>query len=359
MTVVMFGFFASASAEDEKSQHEAEWNRRAKEVTETPPNQAFKHWRAGNDGVDYPTLVRRIRFSPDGSILVAMDGDKAVVREVESGREIYRLNLNELDGGIDFSPNGKYLAIGVNNGKVNFYKSGTGKLVYTLDGVGEVLTVTSVKWFEEYVAVGDMANTVTVIHFPTKKVIFRGVTASFGPEVFSLAISHGRVNEMLVNARSLVRVVPNKGIEVLIKYPSKKGYSVDFHEGSKVALWEIKQDKLERRRFPSGRGVSRFTHEHHMGKGGEFTYSCFSKDGKYLVYAGDNGFLQLIDVTSGKQLWHARYGQGWLEGEWGHYSGSHLEAVDLHAKDGKVSIAASGDDADTVKIWKVDLKKVK
>ncbi len=97
-----------------------------------PNLQMLCAFRVGNRGVDF------MAFSPEGDLLAASFHDRVGVwrvseTQVSKGMVVEkRQGMEDFFGGISFSPDGKFLAVGTFGGEVQIYRIPSGKLERTL-----------------------------------------------------------------------------------------------------------------------------------------------------------------------------------------------------------------------------------
>ena len=83
-----------------------------------------------NDGSEsmtlegHPSTIRKVRFSPNGNVLVSIGGSTLTFWNVENGREIRTLQTSA--SGISFSPDGNMLAVGNWDGNIMLFEVESG-----------------------------------------------------------------------------------------------------------------------------------------------------------------------------------------------------------------------------------------
>lgn len=315
-----------------KAEFEAERARRIKEVEARQPDVVLNHGGG---------TIRHLAFSPDGKTIAVMNSGGLVIYNVSIGKPVLTLDPEgSLDGALAWSPDGKHLAVGGWAGSIRVFEVETGKKIHERKLV-EILPVTSLLWKGSHIAGGEMKNVVGVYAFPEMKQIFKEeVVESFGSRVLDLEVKDEKVTDLLVQGWEIVRLKDGKReVETEKEGVGEKGNLVAYHaptrrevrsNGDVLTVHEGKKALSSFPRLPAWNGRA------------EFGKAAFSSDGQHVVYAGDSGTIKVYEVTTGKEIFHARYCIGWMQDEFQHRSGGGIESVDVYATDRQITIAVGG-----------------
>jgi len=223
------------------------------------------------DGIHVNTMA----VAPDGkTAFVANDNNFSRVFDLTSGREVFSLNLGNMDGGV-FSPDGRTLVV-KQGFALSVRDAVTGKELRTIQGPRSSSGGRELLEFTpngKAIAMTSRRKIVHLIDFETGKTIRE--------------FAHDNPESALANEFSQILAI---AFSADGKRMASGGYAND--KGNYFArLWDVETGK-ELRRFMHGKegyGVGSLT---------------FSPDGKTLATLGTQGgvFLRLFDVDTGKEL---------------------------------------------------------
>jgi hypothetical protein len=180
------------------------------------------------------------------------------------------------------------------------------------------VSVTNILWLGEHIAAGWRKEVVGVYKFPSMQCLFKEEVAAYGPRPLDFEVKDGKVTDLLVQAWDLVRV-RNGNMEVL----GNNDRILAFHPVTKTALQEVRnQGKRPAFRYVltlqrGDRTLGTFEHRGDPASHVEFCCAAFSRNGKYVVYAAENGLFHLHEVETGKEVFKARYSVGTVHSELG------------------------------------------
>ncbi len=86
--------------------------------------------------------VRAVAFSPDNKLIASAGGKTILILETVSGKEIFRLQHNDMVYSIAFSPDGKFLVSGGRDQVVRVWDAVTGSEIHAFQHDGEIRSVT-------------------------------------------------------------------------------------------------------------------------------------------------------------------------------------------------------------------------
>jgi len=307
------------------------WERREAEMAKAPP---MRH---------LPQVKGRLAFSPDSKLLATLGDRTLTVWNLQTEKQIFRVESDGYNGALAFSPDGKHLAAGAHNGVLRVYDL-TGRLVYQPDKkIGRTLDVTYVKWFGDLLVAAGMKDEIVVVRWSDKQEILRWDPVAYGPEVLDLKVRGDAVTELLIRASHCdVRAYPQKkGQQDDVVRVTDRVY--DYHPATRAGLWKDKNGFFVRK---DGNVTSRFRLED------GFWHHLLSPKGDQIV-AWDlwDARVYLYNLE-GREVLQVRYGHD-LGVRYGDRSGDSVGSVAV-SPDGKL-LAVSGRAG--LKIWTIPVQK--
>jgi RNA polymerase sigma factor (sigma-70 family) len=207
-----------------------------------------------------------LALSPDGRLLAAGSGQRggaggpARLWEVVTGKELHAYHGHKGEVRcLAFSPDGKTLATGGDDGTVRLWATATGKECHRLECKGRA-TALAFSRDGKVLAVGDRDRTLRLWEMPTAKPLQRLRSDYHYPAVEAIAISPDR------------KLVAAAG------------------SGGPVCLWDAVTGKEVRRMWAYANAVA------------------FSPDGRTLASGGHHCTIQLWDVATGKECTPGKFG---------------------------------------------------
>jgi len=256
--------------------------------------------RAWLQGFDSP--VNAAAFSPDGTLVAIATGDGTTLRETRTWRPVGPpLQSSQGDWeGVDFSPDGRTLAIAGAKGRVELW---------------DVSTREKLRELQDPAATPAQPMLAVVRFSPDGSVIAAGARETNHVTIWD--VGSGRVL-----GRPVLTHPPGSGSQSISFSPDSKRIAVPGVPGT-VVIWDV----------ASGRRVGRPLEVGDAPVEG----AIFARDGRTLITTDDAGALSVLDVRSGR-----------LVGSPLSAGGEVLDSLDLSA-DGRLVAAASFDGS--VYVW--------
>lgn len=236
--------------------------------------------------------VTSVAFSPDGKYVLAASGSNVVVLEVAGGRQVARLQHDDLVYTAAFSPNGKYLVSGSRDQAVSVWEVASGKLLQKLPLDGNVYAVAFSPDSNYVAGGGDQFARVWKVLTWTK---ISRMRINNGP-VFALAFSSD--GEYLATGDSRLarvwnvstsversRINHSKAVRALAFSPDGKTVA-SGGDGFNVLIWDA----------ANGRKIAESWHA------GAVTGVAFSSDGAYVISGSRDNTARVWDAHSGGEV---------------------------------------------------------
>ncbi len=245
--------------------------------------------------------VNAVAFSPDGRYVATGSNDgTARVFEAVSGKEVSRLTEQGEVSSVAFSPDGRYVATGSGDGTARVFEALSGKEVSRLTGLGGVHSVV----FSpdgHLVATGSMDGTARVFDSKNGKevseLIAKGdipevafspdgkyvATASFGSEGGTSGITFNAENDFIVRLNGKTN---NRIGSIELSPDGRPVFISETSSHNAPEIFEATTGRVLRRLVDSGPVYS----------------VAFSPDGRNLATGSWNGIVRVFDVASGTQL---------------------------------------------------------
>jgi WD40 repeat protein len=198
--------------------------------------------------------ITALSLSPDSKTLVSTGDSTIWAWDLQTGREKYRFGVIAAGAQVSFSPNGKYLSVGLWTHNVEIRDGGSGKLLYDIDDFPDYVLDTSFSPDSNYLAVasGEFLYIWDVLQHKFSQIVdLRNEFTSF---------VHFNHDNSLVAAASANGFI----------------YFIDPKTGATVKKLRGNTDVVRQIRF--------------------------DKTGKNLVSCGDDGNIYLWEVSTSKQI---------------------------------------------------------
>ena len=254
-----------------------------------------------------PAGARAVAFSPNGKYLVAgCDDGSARVIDTASGAEVVLPRHKGRVLAVAFSPDGRMVATGGGDGQVHISEAGTGGEIVSLAHGGEVYAVTFCR-NSRYLLTGSYDGTARVMeavrggrqigrieHGPgagrasaASASDHRVVTVAFSPDARYVATGSydGTVRVSTIEGRTMWQANQSGNVYRVAFSPDGRWLATASGDGA-ARLLDTRQQ---------GHEVARLQHEKPV------LDVAFSPDGRYVATASQDHTARLMDVATGKE----------------------------------------------------------
>jgi serine/threonine protein kinase len=260
-----------------------------------PASQSFK-------GLAIPLAVS---ISGDGSLLAGSDEDGNVfLWQSRSGQVLLHQELDSVATSLSLSPDGHLLAIGSKDGKVTLMDGRSGKTLRTLSGQSGAITRLTFSPDGIKLASGSADQTIKLWNAASGDLLAsfeehsNAITAlAFSTDGLILASSSQDMSVKLWDVKSntsLRTLRPPDGPAVALQWSGKQLWAATSSGGA--VLWDINDAKVVR----STEGEKDFA----------VVAVALRPDGQQLALGSTDGWIRLIDLSSGKSHLYFRGHQG-------------------------------------------------
>ncbi|RLS85952.1 MAG: hypothetical protein DWI06_00800 [Planctomycetota bacterium] len=323
-----------------------------KKIASGSYDSSIKIWDAETDNKvktlkGHTEEITSVSFSPDGKRLLSASGDFGDDKNKEANNlKIWDLNtgkelaiFNKQKGSVyaaTFSPDGKKIASGCDDGSIKIWDAETGKELQTLKGHTSWVTSVSFSPDGKKIASGSYDSSLKIWDAATGKEVqtFKGHTSiitsvSFSPDGKKIASGSYDQSIKIWDAATGKELQTFKGHTSWVTSVSfsHNGKTITSGGGDGIKIWDAE----------TGKELQTFT-----GHSDPVTSISFSPDGKKIASGSYDDSIKIWDAVTGKELQT-------LDGHT-----SYVNSVSF-SPDGKK--IASGSDDDSIKIWNAETGK--
>ncbi|MDR1478789.1 MAG: WD40 repeat domain-containing protein [Planctomycetaceae bacterium] len=258
--------------------------------------------------------INAVAISPNGKFVATSAADRFVVlSEIESGKELWRVQFRGVASSLAFTPDGKRLAVGCRDKNLIICDVNSGKESAKFDTFTKPITAIEVSPNGKYVAAGFDNGAVLICDIAAKKVHKELLGKVHTKPILDIAFS-GKSDRVLVasldasvsiwnvnDGKWLYSFKGHRGPVKSVSYDRKDEKIVSSSTDKSIIVWKPasnqKQDAKELI-------LQRFT-----GHTAEVSFACFAPDGGTVYSASIDKTFAQWNLRDGKQVMRIDVGQ--------------------------------------------------
>lgn len=254
-----------------------------------------------NDKVRNRTNVNDMKLSPDGKYLVTAHGVglgvKANLRlwNAADGKELRTINVDDICWSLAWSPNSKYVAVGLHSGKVTIYDTSTWQIKNSMDGLAGFIDNLAWSPDSKYVAAGDDNGAVWLWEVENGKLYQKFIQQN--KNISQIAFSP--------DGRYLASGSWDDSVKVMDVVNKSAVYSFNDHNSFVSALaWSADS------RYLATGALDNMVYVYDITSGTrKYALSGHTHSISYLQWSGDGQYLASCAQTESLRLWRADTGE--------------------------------------------------